>query len=244
MKIIGLKFFVFLRRIVSFFLEIFFPKRCVNCGMLAEHFVCAKCVKNIEKIKTSTCPACGKISQFSAFCKNCKSKNKAQLSGIITASRYETGPIKEMIHYLKYSGITSLAEALGELIAERLERELPRGSLVVVPVPLHRKREFSRGFNQAELIARYISKRLNISGGMALSRIKNTPSQVTLPADLRRTNLINVFQCEDKEIIAGKTVLLVDDVSTTGSTLNECAKILKENGAKKVFGVVVAKRVS
>jgi ComF family protein len=241
MKIIGLKIFVFSRRIVSFFLEIFFPKRCVNCGKLAEHFVCLDCVKSIEKIQTSTCPVCGKISQFSKFCRSCKNNS---LSGIITASRYEIGPIKEMVHYLKYSGITSLAEVLAELMVERLEREMPKGNLVVVPVPLHRKREFSRGFNQAELIARHISKRLNISGGTALSRIKNTQSQVNLSGNLRRINLINVFRCEDKELITGKTVLLIDDVTTTGSTLNECAKVLKENGAKKVFGVVVAKRVS
>ncbi|MCL5410717.1 MAG: ComF family protein [Patescibacteria group bacterium] len=241
MDINGLNIPVYPKQIASFFLEIFFPKRCVNCGKIALHFVCPVCVQNIEKVKTSTCPVCGKISQFGKFCPNCK---KAELGGIITAARYEIGPIKEMVHHLKYSGMTSLAEMLGELIVERLEREMPRGNIVVVPVPLHRKREFSRGFNQAELIARYISKRLNISGGMALSRVKNTESQVKLSGDLRKKNLIDAFACTDEELILGKTVLLVDDVTTTGSTLIECAKILKQNGAKKVFGVVVARRVN
>jgi len=230
--------------ILSFFLEIFFPKRCVDCGKPAKHFVCSDCINNIEKVRTSTCAECGKISQFGKFCQNCKKKNGTSLTGLISAARYESGPIKEMIHHLKYTGITSLSEVLGELMSERLEREKIKGKLVVVPVPLHQKREFTRGFNQAELLARYISKRLNIPGGMALVRIKNTPSQVTLSGNLRKTNLVNVFRCDDTELIAGKTVLLIDDVTTTGSTLNECAKVLKQNGAKNVFGAVVARRVN
>jgi len=230
--------------IFSFFLEIFFPKRCVDCGKPAEHFVCSDCIKSIEKVKTSICPDCGKISQFGKYCQNYKKKNGIYLTGLIVAARYEIGPIKEMVHHLKYTGITSLAELLGELMAERLEREIFKGKIVVVPVPLHRKREFTRGFNQAELLARYISERLNIPGGLALIRTKNTPSQVTLSGNLRKTNLINVFKCDDIELITGKTVLLIDDVTTTGSTLNECAKVLKQNGAKNVFGVVVARRMN
>lgn len=229
---------------LSFFLEIFFPKRCVDCGKPAEYFICLDCTKKIEKIKTSTCPGCGKISSYSKFCLNCKAKEDLYLSGIIKSAVYESGPIKEIIHHLKYSGIISLAEVLGELVVERLLRELPKRDIIVVPVPLHRKREYSRGFNQAELISRYVCKRLNFLGGMALVRTKNTPSQVKLSGDLRRNNLKGVFRCVDMELICEKTVLLVDDVATTGSTLNECAKILKENGAKQVFGVVVAKRAN
>lgn len=241
MKINGLNIPAHPKRIASFFLEIFFPKRCVDCGKQAERFVCYECIKKIEKIRTGTCPSCGKISQLSKYCPVCR---MPYLSGIIAAARYEAGPVKEMVHHLKYSGMAGLSEELGELIIERLLREPFKGSLAIVPVPLYRKREFSRGFNQAELIARYISKRLNISGGMALKRIKNTESQVKLSGDLRKKNLIGAFVCIDRELIAGKTVLLVDDVTTTGSTLNECAKILKQNGAKSVFGVVVARRAN
>lgn len=230
--------------IFSIFLEIFFPKRCVDCGKPAKHFVCANCVKKIEKIKTSVCPVCGKISQFSKYCLTCKNREKPNLTGIIAATRYEIGPIKEMVHHLKYSAITCLAEPLSELIIERLKRDLPKGNLIVVPVPLHKKRENSRGFNQAELIARHISKGLNISGGLALVRVKNTESQVKLTGKKRRINLAGAFECIDPELIENKVVLLVDDVATTGTTLNECAKILRENGAKQVFGVVVARRIN
>ncbi len=241
MKNRTLKFKSSISLIASFFLEIFFPKRCVDCGKQAERFVCYKCIQKIEKIRTGTCPSCGKISQLSKYCLVCR---MPYLRGIIAAARYEAGPVKEMVHHLKYSGMTSLSLELGELIIERLLREPFKGSLVIVPVPLYKKREFTRGFNQAELIARHISKRLNISGGEALKRIKNTESQVKLSGELRKKNLIGAFICVDKDLIVGKTVLLVDDVTTTGSTLNECAKILKENGAKQVFGVVVARRAN
>ena len=234
----------YLSAIFCFFLDVFFPKRCVECGEPAVLFVCPNCVENIEGLKTPLCPTCGKISQFSKYCSSCKLKEKPFLAGLITAARYEMGPIKEMVHHLKYSGITALAEPLSELIVKRLERDMPKGDLVVVPVPLHRKREFSRGFNQSELIARYMSERLNIPGGLALKRVKNTPSQVTLSGNLRRINLTGAFVCEDAELVQNKTVLLIDDVSTTGTTLNECAKILRENGAKQVFGVVVARRIN
>ncbi len=230
--------------ISSIFLNVFFPKRCVECKRPAEDFVCLECVQKIEKIKTSTCPGCGKISQFSKYCPKCKSREKLNLAGLIAAARYETGPVKEMVHHLKYSAITSLAGPLGELIFERLERDLPTGNLVIVPVPLHKNREFIRGFNQSELIARHVSKRLNIAGGCALKRVINTQSQVSLTGKLRRINLAGAFQCSDRELIENKTVLLIDDVTTTGTTLNECAKILRKNGAKKVFGVVVARRVN
>jgi len=230
--------------IFSVFLDIFFPKRCVDCNEPAEYFVCENCVKKIEKVKTSVCPGCGKISQFSKYCPNCKNKIKPNLSGLIVACRYEIGPIKEMVHHLKYSAITSLAEPLGELVAERLLRDIPKGNLVIVPVPLHKKRELSRGFNQSELIARRVSERLNLPGGLALKRVKNTPSQVSLSGNLRRINLAGAFRCDDAELICNKVVLLIDDVCTTGTTLNECAKILRKNGAKQVFGVVVARRVN
>lgn len=225
--------------IISICLNIFFPKRCVNCKKSVENFLCLDCVKKIEKVKTPLCPSCGKISKFSKFCSSCRTGN---LTGIITAARYESGPIKEMIHHLKYSGIIELIPPLGELIVERLKRDFPTGKIVVVPVPLYKKREFMRGFNQSELLARYVSKCLSLSGGLALERVRNTESQVKLSGEMRRINLKNAFRCVDRELVSGKTILLIDDVTTTGSTLDECAKILCDNGAKRVFGVVVAKR--
>lgn len=228
--------------IFSNFLDIFFPKRCVNCGE-GGCFVCYECANKIEIIQTSTCPVCGKISKFGQFCSSCKTKSQLALSGLIVAARYDAGPIKEMIHHFKYSGFTGLADSLSEIICLGLRKNLPKGPLVIVPVPLHKNKEGIRGFNQSELISREISRNLKISGGCAISRIRDTRTQVSLNKHDRMENLIGAFRCVDKEFIEGKNILLIDDVATTFTTLNECAKVLKDTGAKKIWGVVVARRI-
>lgn len=224
----------------DFLLDVFFPKFCVGCGKYGE-FVCVECAKEIESIKTGTCPECGKISQSGRFCSNCKKKLGLELFGIIVAANYEAGPMREMIHHLKYSGFIELSDLLGELIVQRLMVEKISNDLVLVPVPLHINKFAKRGFNQAELIARYVSNRVKIPYKNALSRIKHTESQVGLSGTERRTNLEGAFAVNKKSAISGKTILLVDDVTTTYSTLNECAKELKSAGAKKVYGLVVAR---
>lgn len=224
------------------FLDILFPKRCVECGKAGD-FVCFDCASKIETIKTSTCSVCGKISKSGQFCSGCKTKWNLELSGLIVAAHYDVGPTKEMIHHLKYSGFTGLACSLSEIIYQSLKNNMPKDPLVIVPVPLHKNREGLRGFNQSELIAKELSKKLNISGGCAISRLKDTKTQVSLNRKLRLQNLDGAFVCEDREFVEGKNILLIDDVATTLTTLNECAKALKAAGAKKVWGVVVARRI-
>lgn len=230
-----------MRQIIGdFLLDVFFPKFCVGCEKYG-NYVCEKCVKEIEPIKTSTCPECGKISPLSNFCLNCKRKLDLSLIGIIIAVSYKAGPTREMIHHLKYSGFTELADLLGELIVQRLVAESLPSNVVLVPVPLHIKKQAERGFNQSELIARYVSNRTKIPTVSALIRTRKTESQVGLSGNERRSNLEGAFQCNEKSAIAGKLIFLVDDVTTTYSTLNECAKELKSAGAKKVYGLVAAR---
>ena len=224
------------------FLDIVFPKRCVECGKEGS-FVCYDCVEKIEVIKTVTCAICGKISRSGQFCAGCKTKWGLELSGLIVAASYDAGPTKEMIHHLKYSGFTELADSLSEMLYQVIRKNMPKGDFVAVPVPLHRNREASRGFNQSELIVRNLSKKLHLHGGCALTRIKDTETQVNLNRELRKQNLSGAFVCKDKDLIKGKYVLLVDDVATTLTTLNECAKALKDAGAKKIWAAVVARRV-
>lgn len=224
------------------FLDIFFPKRCVGCGA-SDTFLCYKCAGEIETFVTPTCNVCGKINKFGQTCSGCRAKTKSNLTGLIIAARYDSGPVKEMIHHLKYSGFTELVPAISELICQRLKTKMPRGDLVIVPIPLHQKREAKRGFNQAELIARFVSKRFNIRGGNALARTRNTETQVKLNRFERMRNLSGAFVCLDEKLIKERIILLIDDVTTTGSTLNECACVLKNAGAKRVWGIVVAKRI-
>ena len=224
------------------FLDIIFPKRCIDCGREG-NFVCYDCAEKIEIIKTMTCAVCGKISKSGQFCPGCKIKWGLELSGLIVAADYDSGPTKEMIHHLKYSGFTELADPLSEMIYQVLKNNMPRGNFVAVPVPLHRNREALRGFNQSELIIRGLCQKLGLHGGCAINRVKDTETQVSLDKIHRKQNLGGAFNCTDKGLIYGKNVLLVDDVATTLTTLNECAKVLKSAGAKKIWGVVVARRI-
>lgn len=181
--------------------------------------------------------------ELGRFCPACKSRTETKLSGIIIAAKYDEGPTKEMIYGLKYLGLTALAGELASIVAGRI-RSLPIISdCLVVPVPLHIRKFHRRGFNQSELIARSLSEILDLPGGDALVRTKDTASQVGLSRSKRLKNVVGAFRCEDTELVSGKNILLVDDVMTTGATLSECAKALKDAGAKKIWGVVVARNV-
>lgn len=231
----------FWQLIKNYLYEAYFPSFCVNCRTetdLANQFICRQCLSLIELLKFSACPKCNRLNKNGKYCSGCK--NKSSLTGIIVAAKYD-GPVRELIHHLKYSKMQSISELLGAMICQKLSRIKLTGQLLLVPVPLHPKRQLSRGFNQSELLAKVIHKKLKIPFALALKRRKNTPQQMKLKRSLRLKNLEDAFQCSRPNEIIGKTVLLVDDVSTTGSTLNECAQVLRSAGAKQVFGVVVAK---
>jgi len=144
----------------SLILDLLFPKKCVECQKPGE-FVCFDCISKISKIITPTCQKCGKITQSGQYCSSCRSC--VELTGVIIACDYNEGPTKEMIHHLKYSGFVELSETLGELLVERI-RKSKKSKFVVVPVPMDKKKKAERGFNQSELIARYISKKLGYKG--------------------------------------------------------------------------------
>lgn len=155
--------------------------------------------------------------------------------------RYEGG-LREAVHALKYRGKLALAEPLGCALAEVVAaEELLAGTDVISPVPLHRRRQVDRGFNQAEELARSLGRALHKPVVAALKRVRDTPSQTELDEEGRRRNVRGAFQvCRD---VVGARLLLVDDVVTTGSTLQECARALKAAGAAEVCAVSVAMAV-
>jgi len=229
--------------IYAFLLDLFFPNKCLGCGKYGE-IICFDCAKEISIIKTTTCPECGRISHSGQYCRSCKSNHRnIALKGIIVGAHYDSGPLKEMIHHFKYSGYLSLSEQLAEIICNQLSNISGVKEFVVVPVPLYISRKNRRGFNQSELLARYISSRFNISGCDALIRTRDTRPQIGLPRAKRLNNLEGAFSCQDIEFVFGRKILLIDDVTTTGATLNECAKALKDTGAKEVWGAVIARNI-
>jgi competence protein ComFC len=152
----------------------------------------------------------------------------------MSAGRYE-GALREVIHAFKYEGRRSLANPLGGMV-RNAGAVMLEGCDSVVPVPLHPWRRMQRGFNQARDLARHLDRPVVD----ALWRVRSTASQMALPADARRTNIRGAFICSPFARVEDRILVLVDDVRTTGATLDECAKVLLTAGAREVRALTVA----
>ncbi|MCL0088986.1 ComF family protein [Dehalococcoidia bacterium] len=147
---------------------------------------------------------------------------------------------RDAVHHLKYRNLKALARPLAKLMAEYLESN-PLPTDILVAVPLHSKRVRQRGYNQSDLLAEELSHLIDLpTASGSLVRLRNTPSQVSLGAEARRSNVQGAFRCKN-QVCQGKGVLLVDDVCTTGATLNACALALKEAGAASVWGLTFSR---
>lgn len=224
-------------------LEIIFPKKCIGCNQIDKNFLCQNCQQKIQKIDYFFCPVCkqGSFEGYThSFC-----QYRTSLKRVIAPFKYQ-GLIKEMIRQFKYCGIRELGEDFSKLIAEFLEnRKIELSSdYILVAVPLHQDREKERGFNQAEKLAKSLSEKLSLQHNpRLLLRNRDTPSQIKLSKKERQNNVKGAFSInlDFTDSVKNKNFILVDDVFTTGATLNECAKVLKRLRAKEVWGMVVAK---
>ena len=160
------------------------------------------------------------------------------MDGIRVAAYFEN-PIRPAIHSLKYRNHQAVAAALGQVLSQTYRR-YGLAADVLVPVPLHPSRLRQRGYNQSELLAREAGRCLGVPvNTRALQRTRQTRSQMTLGASERHQNVCNAFRCSLE--LSGQTVVLVDDVCTTGSTLDACAAALKEGNAAAVWGLTLAR---
>ena len=150
------------------------------------------------------------------------------------------GILRESIHLLKYSGMRPLARPLGRRLAALLADSGPVD--LIVPVPLHQQRQRSRGFNQSELLAAELSKCTGVPVDCSvLRRVRVTETQTGLSHRERRLNLLDAFRVARPEGVSGRRVALLDDVVTTGATANECARVLRDHGAARVYAVAFAR---
>ena len=154
--------------------------------------------------------------------------------------------VMEAIHLFKYGGKSHMAAALGPLLAQYAATWLGEtDALLTMPVPLHTRKLRERGFNQSVLLARHVARQLNAElDFLSLTRVRYTPPQTGLGKDERRKNVRKAFELEDPGRVRKRTVLLVDDVATTGHTLNECARVLKRAGAGCVLCLVLARTIT
>lgn len=231
-----------LSKIYHFFLDLIYPKYCVGCGKEGT-WLCQKCSNKIIVIKKPFCPSCNRLTPRGQFCSRCR--KKTYLTGAIISAYYKEGSLKEAIHTFKYDGIFDLASDLGQIMIKALNIRKICGNYILIPVPLYKTRLAQRGFNQAELLTKFI---INHRSGFKLiknklKRIRASEHQVNLGREERIKNVTGQFEWfGDHKDLKGKKIILVDDIYTTGATLNECAKILrKKTGVKEVWGLVVAK---
>jgi ComF family protein len=217
------------------FLDFIFPKKCVLCGRFGS-YICSLCIEKIEPIEQPVCPICQRQAIGGKTHPGCR--NKYTLDGLVVGFRYR-GPIKLAISKIKYKWIWDIAETVIDLLVERIWKFNIPQEFVLVPIPLHSKRKNWRGFNQAELICQILAKKFGCKTKNLLKRHVETKTQVGLTREERKRNIKNAFIVNSSSV-KWKTIILVDDVYTTGATMGEACKILKQNGAEIVWGMAIA----
>ncbi len=241
--------------IFKHFIDLIYPPRCPICGDFLRDReadserpgfpVCRPCLDEFTEITHPCCSICRR--PFESWveddhpCEAC-GRRWPFYRKVIVPYLYE-GTLMTAIHQFKYGGKDFLSKSLGPLLASFTGKQLNGiEGLLVMPVPLHPKRLRKRGFNQSLLLARHIAAQSDVDlDFLSLRRIRYTQPQTGLKKDERRKNVRKAFGLIDPKRVKGRTVLLVDDVSTTGNTLNECAHLLKRSGAEDIYCAVLAR---
>lgn len=208
----------------SVLLNLLFPPKCVLCRRVISwdnNGLCQECENDIQ----------GKHSQIrGTFC-----------SRTVAALTYE-GQVREAIHRLKFGDQPELADALGTILAERIGQDLAGTYDLISWIPVSEKRLKTRGYDQARLLCEGAAKRLSLEPVCTLKKIQDNPAQSNLQdPKLRKSNVKNVYEVTNENLIQGKRVLLIDDVITTGATMEEAARTLLRGGASHVVGATLAR---
>jgi len=229
-----------LSRLVELTIDSFFPQRCVGCGKVGD-FLCSDCRRNLPKLLPPFCPKCGRPQASGILCPDCW-QSRTQIDGIRSAFRFDE-VIRQAIYQLKYHNLKAISSCLAELSADYLQLN-PLPGEAIVPVPLHPRRLRERGYNQSGLLAKELGRLTNLPViEDCLIRVKEARPQVRASnVRERRRNVANAFICRDEKV-SGKQIILVDDVCTSGATLESCASALKSKGAIMVWGLTLAREI-
>ncbi len=225
--------------VLSSVLDVLFPRLCVRCGRPGS-FLCPTCEAALVRIEPPVCPVCGTPRPSESLCPSCASRT-VSISSIRSVFRLE-GAIRRAIHELKYNNLRAIAPTLSAYLAHYVEGTGHNADLIV-PVPLHSSRQRQRGYNQSELLASALARDTGIPlNSNALTRTRKTASQVgSHTAHARLLNVEGAFSCRDA--VRNRRILLVDDVCTTGATMESCAAALRREGAVNVWGLTVAREI-
>ena len=226
------------------FLELFFPGPtcCPLCGELlipAEDIPCPSCRRQVLRVAAPLCPRCGKPLAQDGYCPYCYGRNLVFIQA--RAAAIYTGVLRRAIHLFKYKGVRELLPYLEGLLGQCLSEHPPPVPDVIIPVPLHRRRERERGFNQAALLAAGVGRHLQRPVDYhSLIRRQYTPPTHGLSRREREKVMKDAFICRAGRRLRGKTILLIDDILTTGATASGCSTALLQGGAAGVYVLTVA----
>lgn len=235
-----------LRQLKNVLLDTLFPAHCLSCGKEGI-FLCRDCNAAIPLLPP-VCIGCAMLTPKTDTnppghtCRRCRAKIPIRV--FISPLLYRTPLARRLIHELKYRRITTLAPLLADMIVSYIRYyriELPTQA-IIIPIPLHPRKERVRGSNQATLIAENLAQQLSLTlDTETLIRSIATPPQSALNAAKRHKNVRNIFSIQDKQHLRGTTVILVDDVKTTGATLEQAARALKKGGVRYIWAITVAR---
>jgi ComF family protein len=221
--------------------------------------VCKSCLQVVHPLRGTYCSVCGEAVHRAAYLDDAQAESAESRCALCqrvdppferaVAYGSYAGELRDLIHLLKFQQVRPAAKVLGRMLAEAvatLEPAMPVGTIMVVPVPLHRRKQGQRGFNQAEIIAEAALNRLSRPKRFELARRvlvrqRETGSQIGLTRHQRRENLRGAFAVSDPTRILKRDILLIDDVFTTGTTASECALVLLRAGAARVWVATVAR---
>jgi ComF family protein len=217
----GLVFFTEIRHLFDACIDLIFPPRCAGCGRV-DYVWCEQCQLNLASIPIE--PIINDTIPFMEF---------------VASTGLHDGLLKEAVQGIKYGNVKLLGEELGKRLAECVQTQ-DWTIDTMIPVPLHETRLKQRGYNQAQVLCEYAATQLEIPCvPQALKREIYSQSQVGLSAEERKKNVENVFSAKS-DLVSNRSIIIVDDVCTTGSTLSECAKVLLDAGARQVYGLTVS----
>jgi ComF family protein len=230
-------------------LDFVYPQHCAICKKYLrreEKDICEACWNSLVTLPDPFCPYCKSfVEEGDTECSFCKSAGKFsedhKILLVRSLGRFDDY-YRELIHRFKYGKKIPLGRRLGQRLGETINDDSIFLKFdFLIPVPLHKSRYRERGFNQSDILAEGISKVIGISVlKSVLKRKKNTKNQTNLSREQREENVRGAFVMTEPEMINGKKIILVDDVITTGATLSECARMLKQTGAEKILGMTIA----
>lgn len=227
-----------LARVAQTFLDVLFPPRCVGCGEQGV-FLCRSCAEAMPRALPPRCPLCWRPEPRGEMCGRCLRARPA-FAGVRSLYLFQ-GPVREAVHAFKYNHLSALARAMAAPMAACEEPDVFSVDLVV-PVPLFGRRQRRRGYNQSALLAGEIARLRGLTlAERGLKRLRDTPPQArSVDAEARRRNVAGAFAGDGRRV-EGKRVLLIDDVTTTGATLDACAQALRQAGAASVWALTFAR---